>query len=134
MDNPPAVSSYSQTYAVLDNPAGGATSSTPSSTPGRIQALPLNYKTPYIQQYSLDIQQQITPTLMLDVGYFGDHGTHLLGILEINQPGPARGSARCRHRTHSAADHKIHASIRHGRHDGYYGDTGVFELDMRSMC
>ncbi len=87
-DNPPAVASYSQTNGVLDNPSGGATSSTPSSTPGRLQALPLNYKTPYVQQYSLDIQQQITPTLMLDVGYFGDHGTHLLGILEINQPVP----------------------------------------------
>ena len=61
---------------------------TPSKTPGRLQALPLNFQTPYVQQYSLDIQQQITPTLMLDVGYFGDHGTHLLGILEINQPAP----------------------------------------------
>jgi Carboxypeptidase regulatory-like domain len=87
-NNPPAVASYSQTNAVLDNPTGGATSTTPSKTPGRIQALPLNFKTPYIQQYSLDIQQEIASTLMLDVGYFGDHGTHLLGILEINQPAP----------------------------------------------
>jgi hypothetical protein len=87
-DNPPAVASYSQTNAVLDDPTGGASSTTPSSTPGRLQGLPINYKTPYVQQYSLDIQQQISPTLMLDVGYFGDHGTHLLGILEINQPMP----------------------------------------------
>ena len=87
-DNPPAVASYSQTNAVLDSPSGGATSTTPSATPGRLQALPLNYQTPYTQQYSLDIQQSVTPTLMLDVGYFGTHGTHLLGILEINQPVP----------------------------------------------
>jgi hypothetical protein len=73
---------------VLDNPTGGATSTTPSTTPARLQGLPLNYQTPYVQQYSLDVQQQITPTFMLDVGYFGDHGTHLLGILEINQPVP----------------------------------------------
>ena len=87
-DNPPAVATYSNTNAVLDNPAGGATSTTPSTTPGRLQALPLNYQTPYVQQFSLDIQQQITPTFMFDIGYFGDHGTHLLGILEINQPVP----------------------------------------------
>ena len=87
-DNPPAVATYSQSNAVLDNPSGGATSTTPSSTPGRLQGLPLNFKTPYVQQYSLDIQQEIAPTLILDVGYFGDHGTHLLGILEINQPVP----------------------------------------------
>ncbi len=87
-DNPPAVASYSQANAVLDNPSGGSSSSTPSSTPGRLQALPLNFKTPYIQQYSLDVQQELSPTFMLDVGYFGTHGTHLLGILEINQPAP----------------------------------------------
>ncbi len=87
-DNPPAVATYSQTNAVLDNPSGGATSTTPSSTPGRLQGLPLNFHTPYVQQYSLDIQQELAPTFMLDVGYFGDHGTHLLGILEINQPVP----------------------------------------------
>ncbi|MEO6807091.1 MAG: carboxypeptidase regulatory-like domain-containing protein [Edaphobacter sp.] len=87
-DNPPAVASYSQTNAILDNPSGGATSSTPSTTPGRLQALPLNYKTPYTQQFSLDIQQELAPTFMLDVGYFGTHGTHLLGILQINQPVP----------------------------------------------
>jgi hypothetical protein len=87
-DNPPAVASYSQTNAVLDDPTGGATASTPSTTPGRLQALPLSYHTPYIQQYSLDVQQQITPSFMFDLGYFGTHGTHLLGILEENQPLP----------------------------------------------
>ncbi|MGH9597839.1 MAG: adenylyl cyclase, partial [Edaphobacter sp.] len=87
-NNPPAVASYSQTNAILDNPSGGATSSTPSTTPGRLQALPLDYKTPYTQQFSLDIQQELAPTFMLDVGYFGTHGTHLLGILEVNQPAP----------------------------------------------
>ncbi len=56
--------------------------------PGRIQAVPTNYKTPYVQQFSLDIQQQLSPTLFFDLGYFGDHGTHLLGALEINQPVP----------------------------------------------
>jgi len=88
-DNPPAVTTYSLTTAVLDNPAGGASGSTnPSPTPGRLQATPVNYHTPYVQQYSLDVQQAITPTLMLDVGYFGTHGTHLLGIIDINEPQP----------------------------------------------
>ncbi len=87
-NNPPAVATYSQTNAVLDSPSGGATSTTPSSSPGRIQALPLNFQTPYVQQYSLDIQQQLTPSLMFDIGYFGTHGTHLLGAMNINQPVP----------------------------------------------
>jgi len=86
-NNPPAVATYSVGQTSFDSPAGGALTAL-SSTPGRIQAVPIDYKTPYVQQFSLDVQQQVTPTLMFDVGYFGDHGTHLLGALEINQPAP----------------------------------------------
>ena len=87
-DNPPAVTSFSVGQTSLDNPIAGSPATSPSAVPGRLQALPLNYKSPYVQQYSLDIQQQLTPTFILDVGYFGDHGTHLLGALNINQPVP----------------------------------------------
>ena len=86
-NNPPAVATYSVGQTSFDSPAGGATTAL-SSTPGRIQAVPLTYKTPYVQQYSLDVQQAITPTLVLDVGYFGDHGTHLLGAENLDQPRP----------------------------------------------
>jgi hypothetical protein len=86
-NNPPAVATYSVSEASFDSPSGGALTAV-SSTPGRIQAVPIDYKTPYVQQYSLDLQQQLTPKLFFDVGYFGDHGTHLLGALEINQPVP----------------------------------------------
>lgn len=86
-DNPPAVTTYSVSETSLDNPAGGSLSAV-STTPGRLQAVPTDYKTPYVQQYSLDIQQELTPTFYFDLGYFGDHGTHLLGGLEINQPVP----------------------------------------------
>ena len=86
-NNPPAVATYSVSETSLDSPSGGALTAL-STTPGRIQAVPTNYKTPYVQQFSLDLQQQISPTLVFDLGYFGDHGTHLLGALEINQPVP----------------------------------------------
>jgi hypothetical protein len=83
------VTSYSLSTAVLDNPAtGSGTTTAASTTPGRIVASPLNYHTPYVQQFSLDIQHVFTPTFMIDAGYFGTHGTHLLGMLEINQPQP----------------------------------------------
>lgn len=88
-NNPPAVTSYSLSTAVLGNPAGGSGATTPASTtPGRIVASPLNYHTPYVQQFSLDLQQQITSTLMFDIGYFGTHGTHLIGLIDINEPTP----------------------------------------------
>jgi hypothetical protein len=86
-NNPPAVATYSVGQASFDSPTGGALTAL-SATPGRIQAVPTDYRTPYVQQFSLDLQQQLTPTLIFDLGYFGDHGTRLLGALEINQPKP----------------------------------------------
>ncbi len=88
-NNPPAVTSYSVSTATLDNPAGGTASAiAPSTTPGRIVASPIDYRTPYTQQFSLDLQQQFTPSFILDMGYFGTHGTHLLGLIDINEPYP----------------------------------------------
>ncbi|MBI3661731.1 MAG: TonB-dependent receptor [Acidobacteria bacterium] len=34
-------------------------------------------KQPYYEAFSLNIQQELTPTLMLQVGYSGNHGVHL---------------------------------------------------------
>ena len=86
--NPPSISTYSATYANFDNPTGGAPSSTKSVTPGSIEAVPLHLQTPYIQQYSMDLQHQFTPTFTLDLGYFGTHGTHLAGAVDIDQAVP----------------------------------------------
>jgi hypothetical protein len=86
-NNPPAVATYSVSQTSLDSPTGGSLTAL-STTPGRVQAVPIDYKTPYVQQFSLDLQQQFSPTLMFDIGYFGDHGTHLLGAEELNQPKP----------------------------------------------
>jgi hypothetical protein len=86
--NPPAISTYTVTNAVLGNPGGGATSSTRSVTPGSIQGVPLQVQTPYLQQYSMGIQQELAPTFMLEIGYFGTHGTHLAGAENIDQPVP----------------------------------------------
>ena len=86
-NNPPSVATYSVGQTSFDSPAGGATTGL-STTPGRVQAIPLNYRTPYVQQFSLDVQQAITPTMLLDVGYFGTHGTHLLGAENLDQPMP----------------------------------------------
>jgi hypothetical protein len=69
------------------------------------------YKTPYVQQFSLDAQQAISPTMTVDLGYFGDHGTHLQGAVDVNeiQPGAftqtSIGYNQVRVATGSAARH-----------------------------
>jgi hypothetical protein len=57
--------------------------------PFTIQArMPVNYKSPYTQQWSLDIQRQIGTTWFVDVGYYGNNGIHLPGYTDLNQPAP----------------------------------------------
>ncbi len=86
-NNPPAVATYSVGQASFDSPAGGALTAL-STTPGRIQAVPINYKTPYVQQFSLDLQQQITPTFILGCRLLRRPWHAPAGRAEINQPKP----------------------------------------------
>jgi len=67
----------------LDNPTAGTASV--SLAPKVIRGTPLPYRTPYVQQWSFGIQQQIGKDAVLDVSYVGTKGTHLLGIVDINE-------------------------------------------------
>jgi len=50
-----------------------------------------NFRPAYTQTFDLNIEQQIGPSVMWQVGYVGTKGTHLLGVSDINQG--ALGSA-----------------------------------------
>jgi hypothetical protein len=45
-----------------------------------------NNKLPYSENYSLDLQYQLTPRIVADVGYTGNHGVHQTVPLPFNQP------------------------------------------------
>jgi len=80
--NLPFVNVPSLPVATLDNPAGG-TASILTAIPN-VQGFTTNYQTPYTMQYSLDVQHAVTPTLSLDIGYFGAMGRHLQGKVDLN--------------------------------------------------
>jgi hypothetical protein len=40
---------------------------------------------PYVQQYNLNIQYEVTPNLLWEIGYVGAKATHIPGCLEFNQ-------------------------------------------------
>jgi hypothetical protein len=87
--NPPVVSSVVISNTRLDNPAAG----TPviSAAPITVRGTPYENQTPYIQQWSLDIQREVMNNFVVAVGYYGSRGTHLLGIVDLNlvPPGAA---------------------------------------------
>jgi len=72
------------------SPACGDGSVTLSSgfVPRQCNALMVdpNLRTPYVADFSFDIQRAITNNISLDIGYVGNHGTKLVGAVDINQP------------------------------------------------
>ena len=50
------------------------------------QATDPNLRTAYVFSWSLGVQQVLTKTLTLDVGYVGNHATKLLGLQYTNTP------------------------------------------------
>jgi hypothetical protein len=45
-----------------------------------------NHSTPYLIQYNLNIQHEISTGTVLTVGYVGSHGVHLISLQEQNPP------------------------------------------------
>jgi len=90
--NPPFVNVVSIPNVTLDNPGGGNASV--SYSPKVLRGTPMQYQTPYSQQWSFEIQNQFDSKTILNVGYVGTKGTHLLGYIDINevQPGLAWSS------------------------------------------
>ena len=84
--NPPYVNVPSYTQANFDNPTLGQPAL--NLTVPVLVATPLNYHTPYVQQYSLGIQQALTPSTLVDISYVGNRGVHLLGQIDLNQIRP----------------------------------------------
>jgi hypothetical protein len=90
--NPPLISSINISNTNFSNP--GSVVPNISAAPLSLRGLPSDPQTPYVQQWSLDVQREVTKGLILDVGYFGSKGTHLLGIVDLNllPPGLAYAS------------------------------------------
>jgi hypothetical protein len=59
-----------------------------------LRAVQTDWKTPYMQHWSLDVQRQIDGKTFVSVGYYGSKGTNLIGVVDINllRPGQAAQS------------------------------------------
>lgn len=88
--NPPILTSTFSATRFEDPTAG-----TPviSAAPVALRGTPVPYKTPYSQQWSFDIQQQVAKDFVTTFAYVGSKGTNLIGIIDINQVQPGAGAA-----------------------------------------
>jgi hypothetical protein len=65
-------------------PVGAPVPVVASATPASIRAIQPDFKTPYMQHWSLDVQRQFGANTVVSVGYYGSKGTHLNGNTEYN--------------------------------------------------
>jgi hypothetical protein len=56
-----------------------------SANPCSILGMDPNLKTPYVYNWTLNVQHPFTDNLSLELAYVGDHGSKLIGIRDINQ-------------------------------------------------
>ncbi|HLM61271.1 MAG TPA: TonB-dependent receptor, partial [Pyrinomonadaceae bacterium] len=90
--NPPYQVTCTAQGASLNNPAPGGNCPVIATTAAQnLRAVQQDFNTPYMQQWSLDLQQQIDKNTLVTIGYYGSKGTHLIGAVEINslRPGQA---------------------------------------------
>ncbi len=71
--NPPFQQQLIINPATLDNPLAGTT--TTNLSVQDVAGIDQNFKTPYVQSWSLDIQHQFGARTLVTVGYFGSKGT-----------------------------------------------------------
>jgi hypothetical protein len=71
---------------------GSGTSGTTPQYPLSFISIPNKAVWPYVQQWHLDLQHQITKDTVLVVAYVGSKGTHLTDLLDLNQLRPISAS------------------------------------------
>jgi hypothetical protein len=55
-----------------------------------------NFTLPYVAQWNLSIQKELTKTIVWEINYVGNRGVKLVGAYEANQPLPGPGSVNDR--------------------------------------
>ena len=95
--NPPYVSSVNYTNTNFSNVTGGTQGINPLSPQGTsiltLHATQIPAMVPYSQQWSFNIQRRLFRGAVMEVGYVGSKGTHLLGVVDINEARPGEALA-----------------------------------------
>ncbi len=81
--NPPSNQSITIQNTTFASVASG--SALPPTAPPSVVGMGTDYRTPYVMQFSFDIQRELPGKMIFDIGYFGSSGRHLWGEPDINE-------------------------------------------------
>jgi len=59
--------------------------------PFNLVAVNPNLKSPYVQSWNLNVEQELMAAMVLQIGYVGSKGTHIYGYPDVNMPPPGSG-------------------------------------------
>ena len=74
------------TANLFDNPQSGTSGANPTGPVSLTVTGTPTFKVPSYQNYNLSVQHEVMPNTVLEVGYVGTRGSHLLGDVDLNQP------------------------------------------------
>jgi Carboxypeptidase regulatory-like domain len=109
---------------------------TPAATPCpgsscSIFVTPRNFPTPYSQSWNLNLEQALSQNFAFQLGYVGSKGTHLVRLLDINQPdylgirpNPNYGAIDSLSPVSGSSYHALQATLRSRNWHGLSGFTG----------
>ncbi len=69
---------------------GASTSVVPGSILNLIAVNP-NLKSPYVQSWNLNLEQELMASMVLQIGYVASKGTHIYSLPDVNMPPPGSG-------------------------------------------
>jgi hypothetical protein len=102
-------------YANLGNITGGTANNT--ALQGTVTAIDPNLKNPYVDQYSLGVQQEIPFGFLMETTYVGNVGHHLLRQPNINYPSLAAVAANPSYSSNYFNPYKGFGAINQNRSD-----------------
>lgn len=87
--NPPYQETCTVAGVTLDQPVAGnnCTAQAPA-TASSIRGVAVDFKTPYLESYSIDVQHEIMKNTVVTGGYYGSLGRRLIGYTEYNNLPP----------------------------------------------
>ena len=91
--NPPYQETCTFTITTLASPVPAGSSCPPGAAATgapNLRALQPQWKDPYMQHWSLEVQRLFGNKTMISIGYFGSKGTHLIGGYELNEVPPGK--------------------------------------------
>jgi hypothetical protein len=92
--NPPFSELLTIENPLLSNPSGGTTRD--FDLPIILGSIDTNQLTPYAQQWNLNLQHGLSGHMVLEIGYSGSRGLHLMRTQDVNQPLPSADIAQGR--------------------------------------